>query len=73
MAEKKKKTPGEYTYEEAEARLTEIVEQLEKGESPLDEMLKLYEEGTALLRRANALLEKAEERVRTVEESEKAE
>ena len=66
MAEKKKKTPEEYTYEEAEARLTQIVEQLEAGESPLDEMLKLYEEGTALLRRANALLADAEERVKTV-------
>ena len=73
MAEKKKTgTPGknieEMTYEEVEARLTEIVEKLEKGESPLDEMLKLYEEGTALLRRANALLSDAETRVKVLKD-----
>ena len=66
MAEKKKKAPGTLSFEEAEARLTEIVEILEAGESPLDEMLKLYEEGTALLRRANALLTEAEERVKVI-------
>ena len=68
MAEKKKKAPEALSFEEAEARLTEIVEILEKGESPLDEMLKLYEEGTALLRRANALLTEAEERVKVIGE-----
>ena len=57
----------ELTFEEATARLEEIVKALEKGDAPLDGMLKLYEEGTALLRRANALLEDAEERVKTVE------
>lgn len=56
----------ELTFEEAEARLKEIVETLEKGQSPLDEMLGLYEEGTALLRRANALLSEAEARVKVV-------
>ena len=47
--------------------MTEIVETLEKGESKLDEMLALYEEGTALLRRANALLADAEERVKKID------
>ena len=61
------------TFEEASARLAEIVEKLEKGDAPLDEMLSLYEEGTALLKRANALLADAERRIlvtdgKTVEE-----
>ena len=53
MAEKKNKIE-EMTFEEAGARLEQIVKDLEKGDAPLDEMLKLYEEGTALLRRANS-------------------
>ena len=73
MAERKKtgetgKSIENMTFEEAEARLSEIVEKLEKGESPLDEMLKLYEEGTALLRRANALLTDAETRVKVLKD-----
>ncbi|MBQ9467459.1 MAG: exodeoxyribonuclease VII small subunit [Clostridia bacterium] len=63
----KKNDIEKLSFEEAEARLTKIVETLEKGEAPLDEMLKLYEEGTALLRRANALLAEAEERVKVVD------
>lgn len=63
----KKNDIEKLSFEEAEARLTKIVEMLEKGEAPLDEMLKLYEEGTALLRRANALLAEAEERVKVVD------
>ena len=69
MPEKKKKdvkTPEEMTFEEAEERLSEIVEKLEEGDGKLDEMLKLYEEGTALLRRPNALLQDAEERVKKI-------
>ena len=69
MAEKKNGIE-KMTFEEASARLEEIVRALEKGDAPLDEMLKLYEEGTALLRRANALLADAEERVKIVEETE---
>ena len=69
MAEKKNGIE-KMTFEEASARLEEIVRALEKGDAPLDEMLKLYEEGTVLLRRANALLADAEERVKIVEETE---
>ena len=70
MAEKKTaggKSPENMSFEEAEARLSEIVTLLEKGETPLDETLKLYEEGTALLKRANALLADAEDRVTVIQ------
>lgn len=57
MAEKKK------TFEEAMARLDEIVSRLEKGDTPLEESLKLFEEGTKLMTQCSALLDKAEQRV----------
>lgn len=36
------------TYEKAVKRLEEIVQSLEKNETPLDESIALYEEGTKL-------------------------
>ena len=51
------------TFEEALARLEEIVALLEKGDAPLDQSLELYEEGAALVRRCNTALEQAERRV----------
>ncbi len=55
MAEKK--------FEAALSRLEEIVEQLEKGELPLEQALKLFEEGIKLSRVCNKRLEEAERRV----------
>lgn len=51
------------TFEEALARLEEIVAGLEKGDAALDESLKLYEEAAGLIRRCNTALEAAERRV----------
>ncbi|MBS7316536.1 MAG: exodeoxyribonuclease VII small subunit [Clostridiaceae bacterium] len=51
------------TFEQALARLEEIVALLEKGDAPLDQSLELYEEGAALVRRCNSALEQAERRV----------
>lgn len=36
------------TYEKAIEKLEEIVDKLENGNLPLEEMMKLYEEGTVL-------------------------
>ena len=57
MAEKKK------TFEEAMARLDEIVTRLEKGDAPLEESLKHFEEGTKLMKQCSGLLDKAEQKV----------
>ena len=57
MAEKKK------TFEQAMTRLEEIVALLEKGEAPLEESLKLFEEGTGLMKQCSTLLDKAEQKV----------
>lgn len=45
------------------ARLEEIVKKMESGEAMLDEMLALFEEGTALVRSCSELLASAEQKV----------
>ncbi|MEK6698150.1 MAG: exodeoxyribonuclease VII small subunit [Nitrospirota bacterium] len=55
MAEKK--------FEAALARLEEIVKELEKGDLPLEQSLKLFEEGVKLSRICNKQLEDAERKV----------
>lgn len=44
-------------------RLEEIVAQLEKGESGLDQSLKLFEEGTTLAGACAQMLDQAEQKV----------
>ena len=58
------------TYEELIARINEIVKQLENPESSLDASVALFEEGVKLIRRANKMLEEAEQKVKFLTESE---
>jgi len=55
MAEKK--------FETALARLEEIVQELEKGDLPLEQSLKFFEEGIKLSRICNKRLEDVERKV----------
>ena len=57
MAEKK------VTFEQAMARLEEIVKQLEQGDAPLEYELALFEEGTRLMKKCTTQLDKAEQKV----------
>ena len=50
-------------FEENMLRLEAVVAQLEKGEVPLDESLKLFEEGTKLIGECRTALDKAEQQV----------
>lgn len=50
-------------YEEVVARLTHTVERLEKGELSLEEQIRAFEDGVALVRRGHALLDAAEKKV----------
>jgi exodeoxyribonuclease VII small subunit len=50
-------------FEDSIRRLGEIVEALEGGELPLEESLRLFEEGVRLSRSSQATLERAEKRV----------
>ena len=54
------------TFEQNMARLEQIVRTLERGDAPLEESLKLFEEGTGLVRSCGALLDAAELQVKKV-------
>lgn len=54
-------------FEESMERLEEIVCALESGDAPLEESLKLYEEGISLVRSCNTQLEHAEQRVKVLQ------
>jgi len=56
----KKKDAAEQTFDESLRRLEQIVEQMEQGDVPLEESLKLYEEGIALSRVCAQKLQQAE-------------
>ena len=57
MAEKK------MNFESSMARLEEIVHMLERGDAPLADSLKLFEEGTKLVSSCAAMLDQAEQKV----------
>ena len=52
------------SFEEAMARLEEIVKYLESGNAPLDKSLELFEEGVTLVKLCNSKLDSAEQKVR---------
>jgi exodeoxyribonuclease VII small subunit len=54
------------TFEQNMTRLEQIVRTLERGDAPLEESLKLFEEGTGLVRACGALLDQAELQVKKV-------
>lgn len=54
------------TFEQAIDRLTEIVQHMESGKAPLDDTLKLYEEGVKLAAFCDEKLKNAEQTVQTV-------
>lgn len=53
----------EMKFEEKLKRIEEIVEVLDSGDSELEEMLKLYEEGMKLASESRAFLDKAEQKI----------
>jgi len=59
MAKKDKKE----SFEGALARLEEIAERLERGEMPLEEALKNYEEGVKIYRHCARLLKEVERKI----------
>lgn len=72
MASKRTSTPeisspseaaAESSFEDSIRRLGEIVEALENGELPLEDSLRLFEEGVKLARASQAKLDGAEKRV----------
>lgn len=58
---------NEITFEQALARLEQIVKALEGGNVPLDDLIKLFDEGTALVKLCTEQLDKAEEKVKILQ------
>ena len=56
------------TFESSMARLDEIVNELEKNERPLDESIKLFEEGLKLVSSCNEKLNDFEKQVKEIME-----
>ena len=58
------------TYEESMKALKDIVAKLENGDVPLDESLKLFEEGTKLAAFCSKALGTAEQKILTLSQAE---
>jgi len=58
------------SFEQAAARLDEIVRLLERGDAPLDESLSLFEEGAKLIGICGKMLDEAEQVVVRLQKSE---
>ena len=71
MAKKDMEWKG--SFEEAMARLEEIVSSLEEGKTGLDDSLCIYEEGVKLVKFCHETLDKAEQRVRILMKNEEGE
>lgn len=56
------------SFEQATARLEQIVAQMDSSETGLEEMISLVEEGLQLIRQSRAILSAAELRIKTLEQ-----
>ena len=54
------------TFEASMVRLEQIVRTMERGDVPLEESLKLFQEGTELVRNCGKLLDEAELQVKKI-------
>ena len=71
MAKNEKKNDiGKMSFEEAIKELTDIVGKIEQGKIPLQDSLKQYEKGMALIKHCKSILEKAEKRIEKISEPE---
>ena len=58
--------PENQTFEQSMARLEQIVRAMERGDVALEESLKLFQEGTELIRHCGRLLDEAELQVKKI-------
>lgn len=56
-------------YEQAQARLEQIIRAMENDKLPLEQSLALYEEGVAIVRRLSAELDAAERRIKILQQN----
>ena len=58
--------PENQTFEQSMARLEQIVRAMERGDVALEESLKLFQEGTELVRSCQKLLDEAQLQVKKI-------
>ncbi len=56
-------------YEQAQARLEQIIRAMENDKLPLEQSLALYEEGVAIVRRLSAELDAAERKIKILQQN----
>jgi len=61
MAEKKQEK--KMTFEQALAKLEQIVARIESGEAPLEESIEKYAEGIRLIKQCRSILDAAEQKI----------
>lgn len=57
------------TFEEQLLRIEQIVELLDRGETPIEEMMALYEEGMQLLQSARGYLQTTEQKITVLQQT----
>ena len=66
MSTQLKKAPSAANFEQAMKRLEEIVEQMESGDLPLEDVIVRYEEGMKLVKVCQERLASAEQRIEII-------
>ena len=66
MAKEEKKDISKLSFEEAIKELTEIVDKIETGETPLQTSIEQYEKGMALIKHCRGILQAAEKKIEKV-------
>ena len=61
---------SEMSFEQIITRVNEILSALESKETPLDQSLTLFEEGVALIKRADKILDDAQKKIKMLTEEE---
>lgn len=69
---KKKNDTGDLSFEQAIGRLTAIVKKMEGGQIPLQDSLREYEKGMALIKHCRGILTQAEKRIEKISGSQDA-
>ena len=57
------------SYEQALARLEQIIRAMESDKIPLEDSLRMYEEGVSIVRRLSAELDEAERKIKILQQN----
>ena len=69
MAKGEKKDIDKLSFEKAIKELTEIVDKIEKGDTPLQTSIEQYEKGMALIKHCRGILQAAEKKIEKVSQT----